>query len=65
MSLQEIEQAAKELPPNELDCLVTRLHDFFNECWDKQMEDDAKQGRLHKLINEAREDICSGRTRSL
>ncbi|WP_018620988.1 hypothetical protein [Spirosoma luteum] len=65
MSLQEIEQAAKELPPNELDGLVTRLHEFFNERWDKQMEDDAKAGRLDKLINEAKEEIRLGRTRPL
>ena len=65
MSVQEIETAAKELPTDELDGLVTRLFDFFNERWDKQIEADAKAGRLDNLLNEAREEIRRGRTKPL
>lgn len=65
MSVQEIETAAKELPANELDDLVTRLFDYFHERWDRQIEEDARAGRLDNLLNEAREDIRKGRTTSL
>lgn len=65
MSLQEIETAAKELPVSELDGLVTRLFDYFHECWDKQIEEDARTGKLDNVLNEAREEIRKGRTKPL
>ncbi len=65
MSVQEIEAAAKELPTDELDALVTRLFDFFHERWDNQIEEDVQAGRLDNLLNEAREDIQMGRIRPL
>ncbi|MCX6215226.1 hypothetical protein [Spirosoma sp.] len=65
MSVQEIVRAAKELPVNELDGLVTPLFDFFHEQWDKQIKEDAGAGRLDDLLNEAREDIRKGRTKPL
>ena len=65
MSVQEIERAAKELPTDELDDLVTRLSDFFNDRWDKQIEADAKAGRLDALLNEAKEEIRKGNTKPL
>jgi len=65
MSVQEIEKAAKELPTDELDGLVTRLFDFFNDRWDKQIEADAKAGRLDALLNEAKEEIRKGNTKPL
>lgn len=65
MSVQEIEKAAKELPTDELDGLVTRLFDFFHERWDEQIKEDAEAGRLDALLEEAREDIRQGRTKPL
>ncbi|GAB4034364.1 hypothetical protein [Spirosoma endophyticum] len=65
MSVQDIEKAAKELPVDELDGLVTRLFDFFNDRWDKQIESDAKAGRLDNLLSEAREEIRKGNTKPL
>lgn len=65
MSVQEIEKAAKELPTDQLDGLVTRLFDIFNERWDKQIEEDVKSGRLDALMNEAREEIRQGKTKPL
>lgn len=65
MSVQEIEKAAKELPTDELDGLVTRLFDFFNDRWDEQIKADAKAGRLDALLNEAREEIRKGNTKPL
>lgn len=65
MSVQEIEKAAKELPTDELDGLVTRLFDFFNDRWDKQIEADAKAGRLDALLNEAKEEIRKGNIKPL
>lgn len=33
--------------------------------WDKQIEEDAKAGRLDEIVREAREDYEKGRTRPL
>lgn len=65
MSVQEIEQAAKELPTADLDKLVSRLSDYFHERWEVQIKEDADAGRLDALLREAREEIRQGRTKPL
>jgi hypothetical protein len=53
MSITEIEKAILQLSPEEF----TRFREWFEtycaEVWDKQIEADAKSGRLDKLIAEA------------
>ncbi len=65
MSIQEIEAEAKKLPVSELDGLVNRLIDFFHECWDRQIREDADSGRLDALLDEVKEEIRQGRTTPL
>ncbi|GAB3998603.1 hypothetical protein GCM10028807_46720 [Spirosoma daeguense] len=65
MSVQEIEKAAKELPTNELDGLVTRLFDFFHERWDKQIENDLDTGKFDLLFDELEEEYKQGKTKPL
>lgn len=65
MSVQEIETAAKELPTDELNGLVTRLFDFFHERWDKQIENDLNEGRFDSLFDELENEYKQGLTKPL
>lgn len=65
MGIQEIESAIIALPPRERSKLLDRLDEYRAEEWDKQIEEDAKSGRLDHLIEEAKEDYRAGRTRPL
>ena len=37
----------------------------FEDAWDRQIEADAKAGRLDRLIAQAEVDIAAGRTKAL
>ena len=52
MSLAEVEQAVKELPPHELTALASLVVKLDNEAWDKQIENDAVSGKLDSLFEE-------------
>jgi hypothetical protein len=60
MSITEIEQAITELSPEELARLREWFDEYYAEVWDKQIEEDAKSGRLDKLIAEADEEYDAG-----
>ena len=65
MSVQELEIAISKLPPDQLAALGEWFDEYREEEWDRQIEADAKGGRLDALIQEARTDIAAGRTRPL
>lgn len=65
MSVQEIEKAAKELPTNEIDGLLTRLLDFFHDRWDEEIENDLNAGRFDSLLDELNEEYKQGLTKPL
>ncbi len=65
MSVQEIEMAAKELPNDQLDGLITRLFDFFQERWDKQIEEDLDSGRFDNLFDELEQEYRQGLNKPL
>jgi response regulator of citrate/malate metabolism len=65
MSVQEIEVAISQLKPEEFNQLENWLAEYKSEQWDKQIEADAKAGRLDKLINQAKEDYKNGLARPL
>jgi hypothetical protein len=48
-TLNEIEEAIEKLPPVEFRELMRRLNERDAEAWDREMEDDAKSGRLDAL----------------
>jgi hypothetical protein len=60
MSITEIEQAITELSPEELARLREWFDEYYAEVWDKQIEEDAKSGRLDKLIAEADDEYDAG-----
>ena len=56
MSITEIQQAITELSPEESECFRDWFEEHCTEMWDKQIETDAKSGRLNRLVAEADED---------
>ena len=65
MSVQEIESAIANLPPDQLAALAEWFDEYRADEWDRQIEADAKAGRLDALVREAQADIAAGRTRPL
>jgi hypothetical protein len=55
----------KELAGDELAQFREWFAEFDATKWDEQIASDVKAGRLDTLINEAKTDIASGRTRPL
>lgn len=56
MSITEIERAITELSPEEFARFREWFEEYCAEVWDKQIETDAKSGRLDKIIAEADEE---------
>ena len=52
MTTTEIEQAVTQLPPQELTRFRAWFDEYYAQIWDKQIEEDAKSGRLDKLVAE-------------
>ena len=52
MSIAEIEQAIIQLSPEELERFREWFEEYCAELWDKEIEADARSGRLDKLIAE-------------
>jgi hypothetical protein len=64
-SVPEIEQAIRQLSPEELASFRAWFAAFDAELWDRQFEDDVKAGRLDSLANEALKDLKEGRCSDL
>ena len=52
-TVQDIEQAIRQLPPQDLAMLRTWFAEFDAENWDRQFEADVNAGRLDALADEA------------
>jgi len=55
MTIYEIEQAIKELSPEELTRFRAWFEEFDAQAWDGQIERDAKSDKLDKLAAKAKE----------
>jgi hypothetical protein len=64
-TLQEIEQAIGQLPPQDLATLRTWFAAFDAENWDRQFEADVKAGRLDALGRQALEELAAGKCTDL
>ena len=60
MTITEIEQAITHLSDQELAEFREWFDEYFAQLWDKQIEEDAKSGRLDKLIADATADYDAG-----
>ncbi|MBZ9891018.1 hypothetical protein LB559_24105 [Mesorhizobium sp. BR1-1-3] len=63
--LEQIEQSVAELSPEELKAFAAWFEALQADMWDRQMEADAKAGRLDRLAEQALADHRAGRTRPL
>ena len=65
MTISEIEQAITELSPEDLARFRQWFEEYYAQVWDKQIEEDAKSGRLDKLIAEVDEEYNAGLSKPL
>jgi len=65
MTVTELEKAITRLSKQELDRFRDWFDEYYAELWDKQIEDDAKAGRLDKLIAEANAEYNAGLSKPL
>ncbi|AZV20624.1 MULTISPECIES: hypothetical protein [Mesorhizobium] len=63
--LEQIEKSVAELSPEELKAFAAWFEALREDMWDRQIEADAKAGRLDKLAEQALTDHRAGRTRPL
>ncbi len=63
--LEKIEQDIASLSKSDLQKLSDWLEEYKAGLWDKQIEEDAKSGKLDKLFAEAEADIAAGKIRPL
>jgi uncharacterized protein with von Willebrand factor type A (vWA) domain len=60
--LETITQAISELRPDDVRALAEWLAEYQADLWDRQIEADARNGRLDKLAEKAMADHDAGRT---
>ena len=63
--VEEIETAIKALPREELSELWQWWDEYRETEWDRQIEADAKAGKLDRFMEEALEEHRQGKTRPL
>ncbi|MET3577040.1 hypothetical protein ABID19_000055 [Mesorhizobium robiniae] len=63
--LEQIEKSVAELSPEELKAFAAWFEGLQADMWDRQIEADAKTGRLDKFAEQALADHRAGRTRPL
>ncbi len=63
--LKKIEQDISALSKADLRKLSDWLEEYKSDLWDKQIEEDARSGKLDKLLAEARAQVAVGKIRPL
>ncbi len=51
--IEDIERAIEHLTPSELEAFRRWFHTFDADAWDRQIEEDARMGRLDALADAA------------
>lgn len=65
MSVEEIEKAIVSLSAKERAKIRAFIEELDADIWDKQIEEDARNGKLDKLFEDAVDDMRTGRTTKL
>jgi hypothetical protein len=65
MTIDKLERAVSELPPEDLAKFTTWFEEFIACQWDRQIQADAAAGKLDRLVREADEDFEAGRCTEL
>ena len=60
-TVEEIEKAITDLPPSEFWRLTDRLIARREDAWDRQIDQDAMEGKLDFLFEEADKEATAGR----
>jgi len=63
--LEELEKRIRNLSPEELAKFRAWFVEFDHVMWDRQIESDAKSGKLDRLLNEALADYKAGKARKI
>jgi hypothetical protein len=63
--LEELEKRIRNLSPEELSKFRAWFVEFDHLMWDRQVESDAKAGKLDHLVNEALADYKTGKARKI
>ena len=63
--LEKIEQEIASLDPTDVRKLAEWLAAYQADLWDRQIEEDAKSGRLDEFVETANAEIASGKFRPL
>ena len=58
-TLQQVEEAVRSLPPQELSAFREWFLQFDADTWDQQLERDAAAGRLDRFAEEAQVELHS------
>lgn len=61
MSVEELQAAVAQLPPEELNRFSAWFEEFLADLWDRQIEGDILAGRLDAAARLADEDFEAGR----
>ena len=59
-TVMEIREAIRKLPADEAWQLANQLREYLDDLWDKQFEEDVKDGRLDNVIAGARREHARG-----
>jgi hypothetical protein len=63
--LEELERRIRNLAPGDLAKFRAWFAKFDHALWDRQIEADAKSGKLDSLLNEARADYKAGKAKKI
>ncbi len=64
MSIKELETAVTKLSPEDLARFAEWVAEYRSNEWDRQIEEDARAGRLNALVREAEDDLASRQART-
>ncbi len=65
MTITELEQAVTQLSEQELARFREWFEEYDAQMWDKQIEEDAKSGRLDQLLAKVDEEYNAGLSKPL
>ncbi len=65
MSVEEIKEAIQGLSLEERAQVAACLHAWDDDAWDEQMKNDARSGKLDKILAQVDQDIAQGKIREM
>ena len=63
--LDELEKRIRSLAPEDLAKFRAWFAEFDHALWDRQIESDAKSGKLDRRVNEAKADYKAGKAKKI